>query len=64
MILSGEVGHKNFWLLDLRTGAQHLLAHLPVDFEVRDFDVAADGTAIVLERVQVTSELAMIERAR
>ncbi len=63
LVLSGEVGHKDFWLLDLRTGAQNLLAHLPADFAVRDFDVSADGSEILFDRLQVTSDLAMIERA-
>ena len=64
VILGGEVGHKNFWLLDLRTGAQRVLAELPADFVIRDFDISAAGSEIVFDRVQVTSELALIERAR
>jgi hypothetical protein len=43
VILGGEIGHKNFSLLDLRTGAQRIVADLPADFTIRDFDVAADG---------------------
>jgi hypothetical protein len=64
VILGGEVGHKNFWLLDLRTGAQRMLAELPADFVIRDFDISAAGSEIVFDRVQETSELALIERAR
>jgi Tol biopolymer transport system component len=62
VILAGEVGHKNFWLLDLRTGTRHVLAELPADFVVRDFDISAAGSEIVLDRVQVNSDLALIER--
>jgi hypothetical protein len=63
VILGGEIGHKNFWVLDLRTGAQRILAELPADFVVRDFDISAAGSEIVFDRVQATSDLALIERA-
>jgi Tol biopolymer transport system component len=56
VILGGEIVHKNFSLLDLRT------AELPADFVIRDFDVSADGSEIVFDRVQVNSDLALIER--
>jgi Tol biopolymer transport system component len=61
-ILAGEIGHKNFSLLDLRTGAQRILAELPADFVIRDFDISADGSEIVFDRVQFDSDLALIER--
>jgi Tol biopolymer transport system component len=64
VILGGEIVHKNFALLDLRTGVQRILAELPADFIIRDFDVSATGSEIVFDRVQVTSDLAMIERTR
>jgi hypothetical protein len=64
MILGGEIVHKNFSLLDLRTGTQRMVAELPGDFVTRDFDMAADGSAIVFDRVQVNSDLALIERTR
>jgi len=64
VILGGEIVHKNFSLLDLRTGTQRIVAQLPGDFVTRDFDIAADGSAIVFDRVQVNSDLALIERTR
>ena len=64
LILSGEIIHKNFSLLDLRTGSQRLLAVLPADFDVRDFDISASGLELVFDRVQVNSDLALIERTR
>jgi Tol biopolymer transport system component len=63
LILGGEIGHKNFWLLDLRTGARHILAELPADFVIRDFDVSPTGSEIVFDRVQMNSDLVLIERA-
>lgn len=62
VILGGEIGHKSFWLLDLRTGAQRMLAELPADFVTRDFDISAAGSELVFDRVQVNSDLALIER--
>jgi Tol biopolymer transport system component len=63
VILRGEIGHKDFWLLDLRTGAQSMLAELPADFVIRDFDISAAGSEIVFDRAQVNSDIALIERA-
>jgi catechol 2,3-dioxygenase-like lactoylglutathione lyase family enzyme len=63
VILRGEIGHKNFGLLDLRTGAQSMLAELPADFVIRDFDISAAGSEIVFDRAQVDSDIALIERA-
>src|SRR3984893_2429700 len=63
VILRGEIGHKDFGLLDLRTGAQRLLAELPADFVIRDFDISAAGSEIVFDRAQVNSDIALIQRA-
>jgi hypothetical protein len=62
VILGGEIGHQNPSLLDLRSGVQRTLAELPADFVVRDFDIAADSSGIVVDRLQGNSELALIER--
>ena len=62
VILGGEIVHKDFSLLDLRTGVQRILAQLPADFTIRDFDISADGSEVVLDRIQVSSDLALIER--
>jgi len=62
VLLRGEIGHKNFWLVDLQTGSERVLAEVPRDFVIRDFDVSADGSQIVFDRVQDNAELALIER--
>ena len=62
IFLRGEVGHKNLWLIDLQSGSQRALTQLPRDFIIGDFDVSADGTEVVLDRIQENSELALIER--
>jgi Tol biopolymer transport system component len=64
VILDGEIGHKNFWLLDLATGARRPLTRLPADYEVRDFDVSAAGAQIVFDRIEAGSQMAVIDRAQ
>lgn len=64
MILRGEIGHKNLWLVDLQTGAERELAELPQGFDIHDFDVSADGAEIVFDRSQENSDVALIERKR
>ena len=63
VVLRGDFDHKNFWLIDLRTGAGRLLAELPAEFVIGDFDISPDGSEILFDRVQENSELALIERA-
>jgi DNA-binding winged helix-turn-helix (wHTH) protein/Tol biopolymer transport system component len=63
VVLRGEIGHKNFWLVDLKTGAEHQLTELPSTFDVRgDFDISLDGGQITFDRVEESSEIALIER--
>jgi Tol biopolymer transport system component len=63
VILGGEIRHKNFWLLDVRTGEQRILGQLPADFDIRDFDISPDGSEVVFDRGQLNSDLALIDRA-
>ena len=63
LVLRGEIGHKNLWSIDLMSGAEHKLMDLPLNFDVRDFDLSADGADIVLDRAEINSEIALIERA-
>jgi len=60
--LRGDFEHKDFWLIDLRTGAERMLAKLPAEFVTGDFDISSDGSEILFDRVQENSELALIER--
>ena len=61
VLLRGEIQHKNLWLIDLETGAERPLTNLPPDFDIRDFDISADGHDIVLERVQEHSDVVLLE---
>jgi Tol biopolymer transport system component len=62
VVLRGDFDHKDFWLIDLLTGAERMLAKLPAEFVIGDFDISPDGSEILFDRVQETSELALIER--
>jgi Tol biopolymer transport system component len=62
VFLQGELQHKNLWMVDLETGAMQQLTHMPADFDVRDFDISADGREAVLERAQARSDVLVIDR--
>ena len=64
LILRGDIGHKDLWLVDLASGTEHQVTALAPDFDVCDFDVSSDGTEIVLERTQEQSDIVLIERPR
>jgi Tol biopolymer transport system component len=64
VLLRGEIQHKNLWLIDLETGAEHQLTNIPSGFDIRDFDISPDGHEIVLERVQERSDIELLDLAR
>jgi Tol biopolymer transport system component len=64
VVLRGEIRHRNLWLIDLETGAEHQLTEFAPDFDVRDFHIAPDGRDIVLEQVQEHSDIVLLEIAR
>jgi len=59
--LLGELEHKDFWQIDLETGAERQLTTFEPDFIIRDFDVSPDGREIVLERVQDRSDIVLLD---
>jgi Tol biopolymer transport system component len=64
VVLKGEIQHKNLWLINLETSAQRQVTNLPPDFDIRDFDISADGSEIVLEREQERSDVALLDLHR
>jgi Tol biopolymer transport system component len=64
LVLRGDVDRKNFWIFDLKTGADHQLGELTSQPTIGDFDVSPSGDEIVFERIQERSEIAVIERAQ
>jgi Tol biopolymer transport system component len=64
VFLRGEIQHKNLWLIDLETGTERQLTNLTPDFDIRDFDISADGHEVVLERVQERSDVVLLDLRR
>jgi Tol biopolymer transport system component len=62
VLLRGDVGHKNFWLVDLHTGAERQITELEPDIAISDFDLSRDGGAVLFDRTQESSRIALIER--
>jgi len=62
IVLRGEVGHKNLSLVELKSGTERQLTELPTDFVIRDFDISPDGTQLVFDRLEESSQIALIER--
>jgi Tol biopolymer transport system component/predicted Ser/Thr protein kinase len=61
VLLRGEIGHQNLWLIDLETGAERQLTSLPPGFDIRDFDISPDGREVVLERTQERSNVVLLD---
>ena len=64
VVLRGDVSRKNFWVVDLQTGVERQLGELSSEPAVGDFDVSRSGEEVVFDRVEKSSEIALIERAR
>lgn len=64
LLMRGDIRHKDLWVVDLATGKERQLTRLPADFNIRDFDVSADGQEILLERVQDHSDVVLIDLER
>jgi Tol biopolymer transport system component len=64
VLLRGEIRHKNLWLINLQTGAERQLTNLAPDFDVQDFDISPDGREVVLERVQESSDVMLLDLPR
>jgi Tol biopolymer transport system component len=64
LVLRGEIRHKDLWVVDLDTGAEHQVTDLAPDFNVRDFDLSPDGRELILEQVQEHSDIVLIELPR
>jgi DNA-binding winged helix-turn-helix (wHTH) protein/Tol biopolymer transport system component len=64
VLLRGDLSYKELWLVDLETGAERPLTALSDGATIADFDVAPDGSAVVLERTRDESDIALIDRLR
>jgi hypothetical protein len=64
VVLKGDLSYKDFWVVDLTTGAQRQLTALGAGPTIGDFDVSPDGAEIVFDRVRDEADIVLIERAR
>ena len=64
VVLEGGVRHKDLYGVDLETGVERLLARLPQDFEIRDFDLSPDGREAVVERTEERTEVVLLDLPR
>jgi Tol biopolymer transport system component len=64
VFLRGEIQHKDLWLVDLDTGVEQQLTHLPPEFDIQDFDISPDGRDAAIERVQEHSNVVLVDLAR
>jgi Tol biopolymer transport system component len=62
IVLRGDIGHKDIWVVDLQGRGERQLTALPPDFTVNDFDISADGSELILDKVEDNSDMALIER--
>ncbi len=61
VIMKGDISHKEFWVVDLKTGRERQLTNLGREFAIGDFDVSADGRDIIFDRVQEESDIVLFE---
>ena len=64
VFVRGDIRHKDLWSMDMGTGAERQLTYLPADFDIRDFDISANGSEVVLERAQEHSEVVLVDLHR
>jgi Tol biopolymer transport system component len=62
VVLRGDIQHKNLWVRGLAPGSWRQLTRFGRDVVIGDFDVAPDGTVVVLERVEEHSDIVVIDR--
>jgi Tol biopolymer transport system component len=64
VVLQGQFRAMDSWLVNLETGARRQLTRLKPGYSIRTFDVSADGTEILFDRLLENSHIVMIERKR
>ena len=61
VVMKGDVSHKEFWAVDLKTGRERQLTNLGRKFAIGDFDVSADGREIVFDRAEEESDIVLFD---
>jgi Tol biopolymer transport system component len=60
--MPAQTANKEFWILNIATGMTRRIASLNTHDEIRAFDVSANGTQIVFDRLRENSDIVLIER--
>jgi Tol biopolymer transport system component len=61
IIMKGDISHKDFWSLDLKTGRERQLTNLARGYTIGDFDISPDGREIVFDRVREQSNIVLFD---
>jgi Tol biopolymer transport system component/DNA-binding winged helix-turn-helix (wHTH) protein len=64
VVLKGDMSYKEFWAVDLVTGAGRQLTTLGAGPAIVDFDVSPDGSELVFDRVREESDVMLIDLTR
>jgi hypothetical protein len=64
VFLKGDISHKEFWAIDLKTGRERQLTSLGHRFIVGDFDLSRDGREIVFDRTREESDIVLFDLPR
>jgi hypothetical protein len=59
VIMKGDITHKEFWIVDLKTGRERQLTNLGREFAVSDFDLSEEGREIIFDRVREESDIVL-----
>jgi Tol biopolymer transport system component len=59
----GDLRHQNFFRVDLSTGEERQISELRAASEIRDFDIAPDGSRILFDRLRANSDVVLMDRA-
>jgi Tol biopolymer transport system component len=60
----GDVRHPNFFRVDLSTGEERQISDFRPGFEIRDFDIAPDGSRLLFDRLRSNSDVVLMDRSR
>jgi Tol biopolymer transport system component/DNA-binding winged helix-turn-helix (wHTH) protein len=63
LVLKGERSNKNFWLVDLESGAERQLTDFGAAFAIGAFDLSMDGQEIVFDSIREDSDVVQVELA-
>ena len=59
--MKGDISHKEFWLVNLKTGRERQLTNLGGKLAIGDFDVSIDAREIIFDRAREESDIVLFE---